>query len=468
MIKVKSKASITEGPIFFGIIKFVIPLMLTGVLQVLYNMADSMIVGKFSGDYNALGAVGSTASFTTLITNIMISLSAGAGVVIAQLYGAKNEKDVESSVHTAMSISVIGGIICMAVGLAVARPVLRLMGTQELYFEKAALYVSIICLGIPASAVYNFGAAVLRSVGDSKTSLYILSASGLLNVGLNLVFVIFCDMSVDGVAVATIISQYVSAAAVVLVLVKRRSECYGFDIRKMKLERRLVVRMMRIGVPMAFQSSLFSISNMIITSAFNTFEPVVVEAKTIAFNIEGLTYTVMNSFANAIITFVGQNYGAKKFSRINKIFLYGVIQVAVTGIFVAQTEIFFGRELSMLYIDATNPDKDAIIEVVMEIFRVMLSTYFLCGIMEVISGVLKALGYSMCSVIASLMGLAIRICWILFVVPIPRFHTISWLVVSYVISWLVTIVLSIIFCVVTWRKLGISKYAKKENTEDMV
>lgn len=462
MSKIKLNTRVTEGPIFFEIIKFVIPLMLTGVLQILYNMADNIVVGKFSGDYNALGAVGSTASLTGLITNIMIAFSAGAGVVIAQFYGAKNQKEVERSVHTAMSISLIGGIVCMAIGLAVARPVLKLMGTQEIYLEKAVLYMVIICLGIPASSVYNFGAAILRSVGDSKTSLYILSASGLINVALNLVFVILCNMSVDGVAVATIISQYISAIAVVIVLIKHKDECYGLNIRRLCLERRHVIRIMRIGIPMAFQSSLFSLSNMVITSTFNTFEPIIVEAKTIAFNIENLTYTVMHSFTNAIIAFIGQNYGARKYSRINKIFLYGVIQVAAFGILVSQIEILFGRQLSMLYIDATNPDKEAIIEAVMVIFKYMLSTYFLCGIMEVISGVLKALEQTIPSVIASLIGLVIRVGWLLFVVPIPKFHTIPWVIFAYIISWIATILLSSIFCAVAWKKLGISKHAKEE------
>jgi putative MATE family efflux protein len=279
----------------------------------------------------------------------MVNISAGAGVVIAQFYGARDAEKVSRTVHTAMAFSVVGGIVCMAVGLVFARPLLTLMGTQAVFYDNAVLYMTIVCLGIPASSVYNFGAAVLRSVGDSKTSLYILAASGLVNVLLNLFFVLTCGMSVDGVALATIISQYLSAAAVVVVLIKRRTESYSLRLRALRIEMHLLSRILRIGIPMALQSSLFSISNIIVTGAVNTFPPHVVSAKTIAFNIEGITYTVMNAFANAAMTFIGQNYGAKRFGRINKAFLYALIQVTVAGILVAQTEILWqGRLLRFI------------------------------------------------------------------------------------------------------------------------
>lgn len=244
MIKAKSKSVITEGPIFFEMLKFAVPLMLTGILQMLYNMADSIVVGKFSGDNAALGAVGCTGSLTTLMIGGMFALSAGASVVTAQFYGAKDEKKVSSSVHTSIALSLIGGIFLMALGLVFTRPLLTLMGTQDLYFEKAALYVTIICIGIPASSVYNFGAASLRAVGDSKTSLYILSVSGLVNVILNVVFVVCFNMSVAGVATATIVSQYLSAIAVIVVLMHRRGECYAFSIKKLRIDVSILKRIL--------------------------------------------------------------------------------------------------------------------------------------------------------------------------------------------------------------------------------
>ena len=466
MLKAKNRSSLTEGPIFTRMLMFAVPLILTGVLQVMYNMADNIVVGRFSGDPNALGAVGSTSSLTTLIVNVMISLSAGAGVVIAQYYGAKDSDKVSRTVHTAMTFSVLGGIFFMVVGIALARPLLSVMGTQDVFYDKAVLYMIIICCGIPASSVYNFGAATLRSIGDSKTSLYILATSGLVNVLLNLFFVLVCHMTVEGVAYATIISQYISAAAVVIVLMRRHGECYRLNLRNLRLEMQLVSRIMRIGIPMALQSSLFSISNIIITGSVNTFPPHVVSAKTIAFNIEGITYTVMNAFANAAITFVGQNFGARKFLRLNKAFIYALIQVTVVGILVAQTEILFARQLSSLYIDATDPNRELIIKDVIEIFNIMLSTYFLCGIMEVISGVLKGIGFSVTSMVASLVGLFLRVGWIVFVTPTEKFHTIFGLFVAYPLSWILTILLMFVCCAYAWRKLGIGKLAKEERINE--
>lgn len=464
MVKAKAKQNLTEGPIFSRMLLFVLPIILTGVLQVVYNMADNIVVGRFSGDPNALGAVGSTSSLTVMIVNIMVNISAGAGVVIAQFYGARDAEKVSHTVHTAMAFSVVGGIVCMAVGLVFARPLLTLMGTQAVFYDNAVLYMTIVCLGIPASSVYNFGAAVLRSVGDSKTSLYILAASGLVNVVLNLFFVLTCGMSVDGVALATIISQYLSAVAVVVVLIKRRTESYSLRLRALRMEMQLLARILRIGIPMALQASLFSISNIIVTGAVNTFPPHVVSAKTIAFNIEGITYTVMNAFANAAMTFIGQNYGAKRFGRINKAFLYALIQVTVAGILVAQTEILLARPLASLYIGANDPARELIVRSVIEIFNIMLATYFLCGIMETVSGVLKGLGFSISSMIASLVGLALRVGWILFVTPTEKFHTIFGLFVSYTISWIFTILLLLGCCVYAWKKRGIMRLAREEKT----
>ena len=468
MVKTKNKICLTEGPIFSRMLSFAIPIILTGVLQVMYNMADNIIVGRFSGDPNALGAVGSASAVTILYINIALGIASGAGVVISQFFGAKEEERVSRTVHTAMAFSVIGGVFLMIVGIVFARPLLTLMGTQDVFFDKAVLYMIIICCGIPASAVYNFGAAVLRSIGDSKTSLYILSASGLLNVLLNLFFVLVCHMTVDGVAYATILSQYVSAIAVVAVLMNRRGECYQLKVKNLRIEGNLLAKIMRIGLPLAFQSSLFSISNIIVAGAVNTFPPYVVSAKTIAFNIEGITYTVMYSFATATMTFVGQNYGARKFARLNKIFLYAVIQVAAAGILVAQTEILFAEQISSLYISADDPSRDLIVQSVIEIFNIMLATYFLCGIMDVISGVLKGLGFSISSTLATLFGLACRVVWILFVTPTEKFHTIFGLFVAYPLSWTITLILLLGFCVHIWKKLGIMRLAREEKEKEVV
>jgi putative MATE family efflux protein len=441
---------------------FAIPLMLTGVLQQVYNMADNIIVGRFSGDPDALAAVGSTSSLTALIINCLLGIGGGSSVVIAQFFGARDEKSVSRTVHTSMTFSFIGGLVFTVIGIACAKPALTLMGTNKDLLEKAVLYMTIICLGIPASSIYNFGAAVLRSVGDSKTSLYILSTSGIINVLLNLLFVIVFNMSIAGVALATIISQYASAAAVVIVLVKRKEVCYNLNFRKLRIEKNLLARIMRFGVPIALQSSLFSLSNIVFTSAVNTFPKHTISAKTIAFNIEVLTYTSMNAFSQAAMTFAAQNYGAKKYRRLNRIAVYAILSVAAVGILISQIEIFFGRELALLYIESSDPNKEAVISDVLEIFKTMLTTYFLCGIMEVMSGVLKGIGYSVSSMVCSLIGLGVRVGWVLLLTPTARFHTIFGLVVAYPLSWGASIILLGAALIYAWHKRGIWCGARTE------
>ena len=459
---VKNKSNITEGPLFLPMLKFAIPLIISGILQVFYNMADSIIVGKFSGDFNALGAVGCAGTLTNLMTNILITLSVASGVVIAQLFGARDKKGVFEAVHGSLAFSAICGIVVMLIGFAVSRPVLIAMGTQDAYLENATLYAYIICAGIPAVAVYNFGASILRASGDSKTSLYILSATGLLNVLLNLVLVIFFDMSVDGVAIATVIAQYASAATVTYILIKRKNEDYSLSLRKIRIYGWVIKKVLRIGIPMAIQTALFSLSNVLIASAVNTFPPNVVEAKAIAFGISAITDAVMSAFAQTTITFIGQNYGARNYLRLNKVLLFGLIQVTVVGLIVSYTEILLGTPLAMLYIDSANPDKEAIIDAVTEIFKVMLSTYFLCGVMDVCSGVLKAFGRTIKSMVASLIGLSARVFWVLVIVPIPKFHTITGLFVAYVIAWTITITIQAFNLIYLWRKLGIKEGARLE------
>lgn len=453
----KIKGNLTEGPIFTKMILFAIPIILTGVLQVMYNMADNIVVGRFSGDPGALGAVGSTSSLTAFIINFMTGISTGTSIIVAQLYGAKKEREVSRAVHTAMSFSVIVGLVFMAIGLISARPVLTLMGTEKDFLDKAVLYMVIICLGIPATSIYNFGASILRSVGDSKISLYVLSVSGVINVLLNLFFVIVCNMSVGGVALATTISKYVSAISVVWVLIRRKESCYALSFKKLRIDKGLLKRILRYGIPMSIQKSIFSVSNIILTGSINTFAKHTISAKTIAFNIESITYTAMTGFSSASTTFSGQNFGAKKYGRVKKVFLYGAIQVAALGILVSQLEILFGRELASLYIDANDPNKEAITRDVLEIFKIMLSTYFLCGIMNVMSGVLRGIGYSVTAMVSAVVGVVIRVLWIIFIVPIEKFHTVFYLFFSYPLSWVLTIILLSVCTVYSWRKTGIWK-----------
>ena len=450
----KPRKDFTEGPLFFRITLFALPVMLTGILQILYGMADNIVVGRFSGDIYALGAVGSTSSLNNLTLHLLLGLSVGSSVVVAQAYGAKREREVSRTAHTAMTTAVFGGIIFSAIGLLISRPALTLMGTKPELIENAVLYFRIICLGIPASAIYNFGAAILRAVGDSKTPLIILSSSGLLNVLCNLFFVIVCGMSVEGVAIATIISQYVSATAVVIVLMKKKDECYGLSLKKYCFDVSLFKKILRFGIPAGIQSSMFGISNVLLTSGINTFTPEVVKAYTIAGNIDAMTYTVCSAFATATMTFVGQNYGAVKLGRIKKVLIYSIIQTTVAGLLVGLLEYVFVEPLSLLYLDAADPFRDEILYHVKSIASVLLFTYFLCGVMEVISATVRALGYAFTAMLISIGGICgLRILWIYLVFPLEAFNSPVGLLTSYPVTWSATALCHLMLFFFAWRKL---------------
>ena len=435
--KFKIKKNFTEGPLFFRILFFAVPIMLTGLLQICYNMADNMVVGRFSGDSLALAAVGCTSSFNNLIINLLLGVAAGTGVVVAQLYGANEKRLLERTVHTMLGFSFFAGIVFSVIGILISEPILSAMGTKPEVLSRAVLYMRIICLGIPASAVYNFGASVCRAVGNSKVPLAILGTSGLVNVVLNIVFVVFCDMTVDGVALATIISQYLSAIAVVYYLSRQKGESYAISFKKLCFDKRLLSRVLRYGVPSGIQSSMFSISNMLITSAINTFPTTTVSANTIASNIDSIAYTTMNSFAQAAMTFTGQNWGAGKTDRMRKVYSYTLVWVLAFGIGVGQLARLFVTPLASLYIDGANPDFLEITAVVTEITTIILSTYFLCGVMDVQSGFLRGMGYSFTPMITSLVSICVvRIIWIYCVFfPIEKMNTRFGLYVSYPVSW---------------------------------
>ena len=316
----------TQGPLFWRLFLFAVPLMLSGLLQVGYSMADNIIVGKFSGDDLALAAVGSTTIFNNLIITFVLGFSGGAGVVVAQCFGSKDERRLEKSIHTSMALSVIFGILFGVLGAIFTVPVLELMGTKPELIEDAALYMHILCIGIPANIIYNFGASVLRSIGDSKSSLYILAASGLLNVVLNLFFVIVCHMTVDGVALATIISQYLSAILVLILMVKQKGAT-RLSFKKLKIDSSIFKAVMRLGLPAGLSNSLFALSNMIITSAFNTFSTDTIYARTVVQNVDTIVSTMITSYQRSTMTFTAQNYGAGNLGRIKKSFLYSMIQM---------------------------------------------------------------------------------------------------------------------------------------------
>ena len=441
----KTKRDLTEGPLFGPIFFFVVPIILTGMLQMLYNMADNIVVGQFSGDELALAAVGSTSSLSNLIVNLLMGIAGGAGVVVAQSYGARDFDKLSKAVHTSVVFSLIGGVTFCIFGLIISGPALSLMNTKDELMSRALLYMRIICMGIPASSVYNFGAATLRSVGDSKTPLIILSLSGIANVLLNLYFVIECKMAVDGVALATIIAQYISAAAVITILFKRRDMPYTLDKKKLKIDLDILKRILRLGLPAGFQGTLFSISNIILTRGMNSLPTTDISGKTIAINIESIVHTSMNSYLHAAMTFTGQNYGAKKPERIKKSIIYAIIQVFLVGFIGGQIVNLFARPLASLYIDPTDPNKEAVMTAALELMQFMLSVYFLCGIMDTLSGALRGLGYSTIPMIVSIGAICVlRAIWVFFLFPLEQFHSLIGIYTIYPISWSLGVIAMVI------------------------
>ena len=455
MARIKPKHNFTDGPLFYRIILFALPIMAMGILQIFYNMADSIILGRYSGDELALAAVGSTSALTNLIVNFLLGIASGTNVVLSQAYGARDNERVERTVHTSIAFSLIGGLVFMAIGLFVARPALILMDTKPEVLDKAVLYLRIICIGIPATAIYNFGASVLRSVGDSKTPLIVLSSTGIVNVVLNLIFVTKLNMTVDGVAIATIVSQFMSAVWIIAVLLFKRGESYRLSISKLKIHMGVLSKILRYGLPTGIQSMFFSISNVILSSAVNSFPTTTVSAKTIATNIDGISYTAMNSFSKATMTFVGQNYGAKKYDRVRKSVLYCLAQVIVLGVIITQTELLFGRELAALFVDKNVSDTALIIDEALEIMHVVLATYFLCGIMEVLSSAVRGMGYSISSMIISLVGACFfRIFWVeVLFKNIADMQNIRGLFMVYPASWILTISMQIVLLIIAFRNM---------------
>ena len=454
--KLKEKKNFTEGPLFFRITLFALPILLTGILQVCYGMADNIIVGRFSGDTGALAAVGSTGTLSNLILNLVLGCAGGTGVVVAQLYGAGQRERVSRTVHTSMVFSVFAGVAMCLLGLIISRPMLSVMGTKPEILDRAVLYFRIICLGIPATSVYNFGAAVLRSIGDSKRPLIILSTTGILNVVLNVFFVVVCHMTVDGVALATIISQYASAVWVSVALMRydSKGECYGFSFRKLCFDTLLIKRILRYGIPSGLQSAMFSVSNMLLQSAVNTFPTTTVSAYTIASNIDALTYTAINSFSQAAMTFTGQNFGAGKVERIKKVLIYSLLQTVIVGVLIGQIELLFGEQLAGLYVSPDDPSAPIVIDTAMQVITLLLSTYFIAGIMDCMSGALRGMGYSIIPMLVSLSSICgVRTLWVFFVFPIEKMHTIRGLLLSYPVTWSLASVIFVILAIYAYRKI---------------
>lgn len=434
-----------NGPLFSKIVSYAIPLMLSGILQLLYNAADIVVVGRFAGSV-ALAAVGSTGSLINLIVNVFIGISVGTSVVVAQSYGAGDVKSITDTVHTSITIAGIFGVILGIFGITMARPLLEMMGSPADVIDAATLYVKIYFVGMPAFMLYNFGAAVLRAIGDTRRPLYILTVSGLINVILNLIFVIGCGMTVDGVAWATTISQYISAG-VVLYLLVRADGPIKLHVKKLRIHKDKLLQMIRVGLPAGLQGSLFSISNVIIQSSINSFGSVVMAGNAAASNIEGFAYTCMNAIYQAAITFTGQNMGAKKYKRIDRITWMCAVLVSGAGLFVGLISYFAAPILLRLY--STDPE---VIEMGIVRMQIICTTQFICGLMDMFVGVMRGMGYSVLPMIVSLTGVCgLRIVWIFTVFASLR--SLPILYSSYPITWFFTGLLHFICFLAVRKKL---------------
>ena len=441
----KYEIDMCSGPLLGKILIFYIPLMLSGILQLLFNAADIVVGGRFAGN-EALAAVGSTSSLTNLIVNLFIGLSVGSNVLVARYYGADQKDELREMVQTTVATACVSGIILIFAGFFISRPALMWMGTPDDVIAHSVLYMRIYFGGMPFMMVYNFGSAVLRAVGDTKRPLYYLLIAGVVNVLLNLIFVIVFSMGVAGVATATVVSQAISAALVVRCLILSDS-VYRLEMKGIRIVPDKLIKMVKIGIPAGMQGALFSISNVLIQSSVNSFGSVAMAGNTAASNIEGFVYTAMNSFHQATISFCGQNYGALKFRRIGKALLICEALVIVVGAIMGNGAYFFAGVLLRIY----SPDLEVIRFGILRMGYICV-TYFLCGMMDVIVGALRGMGYAIMPMLVSLTGACLfRVVWIYTV--FQSYRTLECLYISYPISWALTFLVHLVCFLIVYRKL---------------
>lgn len=464
--KNKFEMNMCSGSVLKKLLAFTIPLIFSSVLQLLFNAADVIIVGNAAGD-SALAAVGANTPLIALLTNVFIGISVGSNVLIARNFAADSRQAVHRTVHTSILLSLFSGIFLTAVGVFLAPQILARMDVPGNVIGPATLYLRIYFIGITATLLYNFGSAILRAVGDTKRPLIFLVVSGIVNVLLNLLFValskirsgneaVISDATVTqcvgGVAIATVVSQCISAILVIVCLI-RETGFVRLELSKLKIYKDECLQILKIGLPAGVQSALFSLSNVIIQSAINSFGEIAIAGDAAANSIEGFVYVTMNAFHQAAISFISQNIGAKKYERINRIAYTSVLCVAVVGLVAGVSMSFiFGRSLLGLY-----TDQPAVIDQGLIRMKYICAFYFICGIMEVLVGVLRGLGYSIMPMIVSLIGICgLRIVWINTIFRIPKFHTIEMIYFSYIVTWSITALIHFICLLVIRRKKKIA------------
>ena len=436
---------LTSGPMLQKIILFSLPLAASSILQLLFNAADVVVVGRFAGS-TALAAVGSNGALINLLVNLFVGLSLGANVVAARCFGAKDEEGVHTTVQTSVTLGLVSGLFLAVVGIFAARGLLELMSCPEDVIGLSTLYLKIYFIGMPMTMLYNFSSALLRAVGDTKRPLYCLAAAGIINVVLNLVFVIGFSMSVAGVALATIISQTVSACMVTRMLMKEEGALH-LDLHHLGFHMGTLKQILLIGLPAGLQSTVFSLSNVVIQSAINSFGSTVVAGSSASANLEGFVYTAMNAFSQAAVTFTSQNMGARKYQNLNRVVLNCLLCAIVTGVVLGGGAVLAGTQLLHFY-----SSDEAVIAAGYERLWIICGTYLLCGIMDTLASSLRGLGYSVLPMVVSLVGSCLlRLVWIATIFQL--FRSTTTLYISYPISWILTALVHFICLMVVRKKL---------------
>lgn len=426
------KINMTEGPIFPSIIRYTLPIMLSSILQLLFNAADLIVVGRFCDDL-CVGAVGATGSLVNLITNLFIGCGAGVAVCAANAIGSKNKDMTEKIVHTAIPLAAILGFCMTIIGFFFSEPLLNMMSTPQDILHLSSRYLKIYFLGALPNFLFEFGAAILRASGDTKTPMKYLIIAGVTNLCLNVVFVTAFGMDVDGVATATVVAQSVSAILMIITLLRRTDEC-RLILKKMKIRWSVFKKIAKIGLPAGLNGSIFSFSNIIVQSSINSFgSAAIVSGNAAATSLEGFVYVAMNAFYQTSLNFTGQNMGAGNFKRVSRVLRRNILCVAVVGTLGGLLFNVFAKPLLSLYV----PGNELAIETGMIRLAFICLPYAFCGIMEIFTGAVRGMGASLTTLFISISSVCgIRLVWIFTIFKLPKFHTLEWLYIAYVFSWI--------------------------------
>lgn len=458
--------------LFKSLCLFIAPLMLTGILQLLYTASDLIICGKFGPD-NSTAAISETNPLINLIVASFLGLATGANVLMAKCYGANDREKGQRVVYTSMALSLVLGITVGIFGAVCSRYILQLMQTPDDVIELSTEYLSIYFIGVPFTMIYNFGASILRATGDTKRPFYFLTLSGIINVLLNLLFVIVFQMGVAGVAICTSVSQFCAATLVVISMLRTKTGFFTFKPRSMRFFKSETLEIVKIGLPAALQSFIFSFSNLMIMSSINSLGTQVLGGNGASSSLEGFVYTAMNSCAQGAMTFASANCGARKKANISRVVLYSLALVVISWAGLTAIILPFGRQLLGLYINSKDPVVTAaVIDAGWQRLFVISLTYFVCGFMDTFAYSLRGIGYSTLPAVVSAVGACgFRLIWIFFIFPIPYFNNLLWLALSYPISWVITATVHMICFIFLFKRLKLDEAEEQpicENSEELV